>query len=168
MFVFVALGLRFYYSRFSMMWDSGTFWRAKPKLHDRYWHVSHSKFLLRCGSIVPYVKAQYWIDKLWQILCCVGETETWWIYVSGSLRSIAFSLALPFWGSLMRYYRPRDLLALGGHFLGIVEKHRFKWPNLPTCCRLLSLGCFYPLDFYEQLGICQWSWLLWDSVIGCL
>ncbi|CAL1149613.1 unnamed protein product [Cladocopium goreaui] len=28
-------------------------------------------------------------------------------------QSIAFSVALPFWGSMMRYYRPRDLLALG-------------------------------------------------------
>lgn len=35
------------------------------------------------------------------------------------------------------------------------------------CCRLLSLGCFYPLDFYEQLGILEWRWLWWDSVIGC-
>ena len=28
-------------------------------------------------------------------------------------RSIAFSLALPLWGSLMQYHRPRDLLAAG-------------------------------------------------------
>eukprot|EP00435_Cladocopium_sp_Y103_P003860 s4436_g1.t1 len=28
-------------------------------------------------------------------------------------QSIAFSVALPFWGSMMRYYRPRDLLAMG-------------------------------------------------------
>eukprot|EP00438_Fugacium_kawagutii_P028227 Skav214967 [mRNA] locus=scaffold124:190663:205225:+ [translate_table: standard] len=27
--------------------------------------------------------------------------------------SIAFSVSLPFWGSMMRYYRPRDLLATG-------------------------------------------------------